>query len=170
MKTVVVKNIVAIVLVLRCIMVSAQDTCICILKIDSNLSLRISNCPISKAAPRVLQKNSDTYTSATLFGGLDFNDSIYHDSTELVLKQVDICVVGFRNSKDTSIANLVIMKDFLNEPPCGWTNRKRNRFLEKLSKELYNQFQKSKFTLFFKEQLPTPFFIGSIDITIFEHL
>lgn len=169
MKTVVVKNVVAIVLVLRCILVSAQDTCI-YLKIDSNLSLRISNCTIPKATPRILLKYSDTYANATLFGGLDFNDSIYHDSTELVLKQVDICVVGFTNPKDTSIANLVVMKDFLNEPPCGWTNRKRNRFLNKLSKELYNQFQKMKFTLIIKEQLSFPFFIGSIDMTFFEYL
>ena len=61
MKTVVVKNIVVIVLVLMCIMVSAQDTCSHILKIDSGLSICISNGALPKAAPHILKKYSDIY-------------------------------------------------------------------------------------------------------------
>lgn len=167
------KKIVAIVVIiwiaLCCIKASAQETCINNIKIDS-LSLSISHCHVYDV-PREFLKYSKSYAFVTVFAGLVFNDSVYHDSTELELKRVEIYALGLQNPKDTmTVGNLVVMPVYLGEPPCGWTNGKRNRFLKKSSKQLSRIFKKGIYTIFFEKQLPTPFFIDTISITLIEHL
>lgn len=155
---------------LCCSMATAQETCINNIKVNDSLSLSISHCHVYDV-PREFLKYSKSYTFVTVFAGLVFNDSVYHDSTELELKKVEIYALGLQNPKDTMIVgNLVVMLDYLGEPPCGWTNRKRNRFLKKSSKQLSRIFQKGKYTIFFEKQQSTPFFIDTICLTLIEHL
>ena len=121
--------------------------------------------------PREFLRYSSLYTYVTIFAGLVFNDSIYQDSTELKLKRVEVYALGFQDPKDTlTVGNLIVMLDYLGEPPCGWNNSKRNRFLKKSSEQLSQIFQKGNFTLFFEKQQSTPFFINSICITLIERL
>lgn len=164
------KIIVVLGLVLRCVVVPAQDTCVHNFHIDDSLLLRISNCTIGET-PRELQKYKNEYAKATVCGmTLYFNDSIYHDSTELTLEKVDVFGVFFE-PKVPSVDKLIVMRYTEDGIPDGWTNRKRDLFLKRLSKELCRQFQKGKFTLIFKENRSTPFYIRcSNDMTIIERL
>lgn len=156
---------------LCCFMATAQETCINNnIEINDSLSLSISNCNLYKV-PREFLKYSNLYTNVTVFAGLVFNDSIYHDRTELKLKKVEVYALGFQDPKDTmTLGDLIVMRDYLGELPCGWTNSKRNRFLKKASKQLSHIFQKGNFTLYFEKQQSTPFFIGTICITLIERL
>lgn len=155
--------------VLSCTMASAQETFVNTVEINDSLSLYISNC--NNEVPHEFLKYRNSYSNVTLFVGLVFNDSIYHDSTELKLKSVEIYALGFQKPKDTkTVGNLIIQRENLDEPPCGWTNGKRNRFLRKSSKEFYQILQKSTFTLIFEKEQPTPFFVGTIMVTVIKRL
>lgn len=169
MKTIV-KIVVVIGSVLSCAMAFAQESFDNTVKINDSLYLSVSNCN-KYEVPREFLKYRKSYSDVSLFAGLVFNDSIYHDSTELQLKGVEIYALGFQNPKDTeTVGNLVVQRDYLDRPPCGWTNGKRNRFLRKSSKELYHILQKSTFTLIFEKQQPTPFFIDTIMVTVIKRL
>jgi hypothetical protein len=169
MKTIV-KIIVVIGSVLSCAMTSAQDTCTNTVKINDSLVLSVSNCNIFEI-PREFLKYSNSYSIVTFFAELVFNDSIYHDSTELKLKSVEIYALGFQDPKDTeTVGNLIVQREYLDKPPCGWSNGKRNRFLRKSTREFYQIIQKGIFTLIFLKQQSTPFFFDTITITFVEHL
>ena len=169
MKTIV-KFIVIIMGVLSCTMTSAQETFVNTVEINDSLSLYISNCN-KYEVPHEFLKYRNSYSNVTLFVGLVFSDSIYHDSTELKLKRVEIYALGFQKPKDTkTVGNLIIQRENLDEPPCGWTNGKRNRSLRKSSKEFYQILQKSTFTLIFEKEQPTPFFVGTIMVTVIKRL
>ena len=169
MKTIV-NLFVVIMSVLNCTMASAQDSFVNTVKINDSLYLSVSNCN-KYEVPREFLKYRNTYSDVTLFAGLVFNDSIYHDSTELQLKGVEIYALGFQNPKDTeTVGNLVVQRDYLDKPPYGWTDGKRNRFLRKSSKDFYHILQKSTFTLIFEKQQPTPFFIDTIVVTVIKRL
>lgn len=162
----IVKFIVIIVGILSCTVASAQETFVNNVEINDSLSLYISNCN-KYEVPHEFLKYRNSYSNVAFFAGLVFNDSVYHDSTELQLKDVVIYSLGFRNPKDTgTVGNLIVQREHLDNPPCGWTNGKRNRFLRKSSKEFYHILQKSTFTLIFEKQQPTPFFIDTIIVTI----
>lgn len=168
MKTIV-KFIVVIMGVLSCTMASAQESFVNIVEINDSLSLSVSNC--NNEVPREFLKYRNSFSNVTLFVGLVFNDSIYHDSTELKLKGVEIYALGFQKPKDAeTVGNLIIQRENLDELPCGWTNGKRNRFLRRSTKELYNILQKSTFTLIFEKQQPTPFYVGTVLVTIIKRL
>jgi len=168
MKTIV-KFIVIIMGVLSCTRASAQETFVNTVEINDSLSLSISNC--SNEVPREFLKYRNSYSSVAFFAGLVFKDSVYHDSTELKLKSVEIYSLGFRNPKNTeTVGNLIIQQECLDKSPCGWTNGKRNRFLRKSSKEFYHIFKKCTFTLLFEKQQPTPFFVGTITVTVINRL
>lgn len=163
-------KLIVIVVVLSCTVVSAQETFVNTVEISDSLSLYISNCN-KYEVPREFLKYRNSYSNVAFFAGLVFNDSVYYDSTELQLKSVVIYSVGFRNPKDTeTVGNLIIQRENLDEPPRGWTNGKRNRFLRKSSKEYYYILQKSTFTLKFEKQQPTPFFVGTILVTVIKRL
>ncbi len=166
----IVKLIIIIAGVLSYTVVSAQETFVNTVEINDSLSLYISNCN-KYEVPREFLKYRNSYSNVAFIAGLVFNDSVYHDSTELQLKSVVIYSVGFRNPKETeTIGNLIIQRENLDEPPCGWTSGKRNRFLRKSSKEFYHILQKSTFTLIFEKQQPTPFFVDTIMVTVIKRL
>ena len=168
MKTII-KFIVIIMGVLSCTRASAQETFVNTVEINDSLSLSISNC--SNEVPREFLKYRNSYSIVTFFAVLVFNDSIDHDSTELKLKSVEIHTLCFKNPKDTeTVGNLIIQQECFDKPPCGWTNGKRNRFLRKSSKEFYHIFKKCTFTLLFEKQQPTPFFVGTITVTVIKRL
>ena len=75
-------------------MASAQESFVNIVEINDSLSLSVSNC--NNEVPREFLKYRNSYSNVTLFVGLVFNDSIYHDSTELKLKSVVIDALGFQ--------------------------------------------------------------------------
>ncbi len=166
----IVKFFVIIAGVLSCTVAYTQETFVNTVEINDSLSLYISNCN-KYEVPREFLKYRNSYSDVVFFAGLVFNDSVYHDSTELQLKSVVIYSLGFQNPKDTKIiGNLIVQRENLDEPPYGWTGGKRNRFLRKSSKEFYHILQKSTFTLIFEKQQPTPFFVGIILVTVIKRL
>lgn len=166
----IVKFIVIIAGVLSCTVAFAQETFVNTVVINDSLSLYISNCN-KYEVPREFLKYRNFYSDVAFFAGLVFNDSVCHDSTELQLKDVVIFSLGFRNPKDTgTVGNLIVQREHLDNPPCGWTNGQRNRFLRKSSKEFYHILKKSTFTLIFEKQQPTPFFVDTIMVTVIKRL
>ena len=82
-------KLIVIVVVLSCTVVSAQETFVNTVEISDSLSLYISNCN-KYEVPREFLKYRNSYSNVAFFAGLVFNDSVYHDSTELQLKSVVI--------------------------------------------------------------------------------